>query len=195
MLLLGTLANTTAIIIGITFSTKSSNILIVILSLVIGAVIGEWLDVDKHLNHFGSFAEKKLSHNNAHFAEGFVTASLLFCVGSMAIMGSLESGLSHNHTILYTKSFMDGISALIFSTTMGVGVLLSSVSVLVYQGLITILASFIAPYLSQTVITEMNAVGGILLIGIGLSLLDLKKIKVANLLPALLLPPLIMLFF
>lgn len=184
-----------SMIIGITFSIKSSNILIVILSLVIGGVIGEWIDFDKHLNNLGTLAEKKISGTkNSSFSEGFVTSSLLFCVGSMAIMGALESGLSNNHTILYTKSIMDGISALIFSTTLGIGVVLSSVSVFLYQGAITLIASFIEPYVSQAVIVEMNAVGGILLMGIGFSLLNIKTIKVANLLPALLLPGIIMLF-
>ncbi|MEF9960024.1 MAG: DUF554 domain-containing protein, partial [Niameybacter sp.] len=193
------------LVIGLSFALQSENMLIVIVSLVIGALIGEWIDIDKRLNQFGEWMKEKIGERTqrrtkgktedgiaedtqSRLGEGFVTATLLFCVGSMAIMGALDSGLRMDHTILYTKSIMDGISALIFASSMGIGVALSAVPILIYQGSIALLAQTVQPYLTASMMTEMNAVGGILLMGIGLSLLEVKKIKVCNLLPALLIP-------
>lgn len=182
-------------VIGITFATASENILIVIISLVVGALIGEGINIDQKLNQIGTWVKGKVKSESGNVGEGFVTATLLFCVGSMAIMGSLDSGLRGDHTVLYTKSIMDGISALIFASSMGVGVLLSAVPILVYQGSITLLSSFIQPYLTQSMMTEMNAVGGVLLIGLGISILGIKDIKVSNLLPALIIPIILLALF
>ncbi len=175
-------------VIGITFATASENMLVVIISLVVGALMGEGINIDKKLNQLGGLIKSKVKSESGNVGEGFVTATLLFCVGSMAIMGSLDSGLRGDHTVLYTKAIMDGISALIFASSMGIGVLLSAVPILLYQGSITLLSSFIQPYLTQSMMTEMNAVGGILLIGLGISILGIKEIKVSNLLPALVIP-------
>lgn len=175
-------------VIGITFATASENMLVVIISLVVGALMGEGINIDKKLNQLGGLIKSKVKSESGNVGEGFVTATLLFCVGSMAIMGSLDSGLRGDHTVLYTKAIMDGISALIFASSMGIGVLLSAVPILLYQGNITLLSSFIQPYLTQSMMTEMNAVGGILLIGLGISILGIKEIKVSNLLPALVIP-------
>lgn len=183
------------LVIGITFATASENMLIVIISLVVGALIGEGIDIDQKLNQLGIWVKGKVKSESGNVGEGFVTATLLFCVGSMAIMGSLDSGLRDDHTVLYTKSIMDGISALIFASSMGVGVLLSVVPILVYQGSITLLSSFIQPYLTQAMMTEMNAVGGVLLIGLGISILGIKEIKVSNLLPALVIPIILLALF
>lgn len=182
----------TVTVIGITFAIKSENILIVIISLVIGAIIGEWIDIDKRLNQVGEWIKGKMKGENSNVGEGIVTATLLFCVGSMAIVGSLDSGLRNDHTVLYTKAILDGISAMLFASSMGAGVVLSAIPVLLYQGSITLLASVLEPLLSVALITEMSAVGGILIIGLGLTMLGIKKIKVANLLPAVFLPILIM---
>lgn len=184
----------TTMVIGITFAIKAENILIVVISLVIGAFIGEGIDIDRRLNGLGEWIKSKVKGDQSNIGEGFVTATLLFCVGSMAIMGSLDSGLRGDHSILYTKAVMDGIVTLIFVSSMGVGVILSAVSVLLYQGGITLLSSLIQPYLSTAIITEMNAVGGILLIGLGISMLGIKPIKVSNLLPTLIIPILILSF-
>ncbi|MBU3811309.1 MAG: DUF554 domain-containing protein [Candidatus Niameybacter stercoravium] len=181
-------------VIGITFATASENMLIVIISLVLGALMGEGINIDKKLNQLGGLIKSKVKSESGNVGEGFVTATLLFCVGSMAIMGSLDSGLRGDHTVLYTKSIMDGISALIFASSMGIGVLLSAVPILLYQGSITLLSSFIQPYLTQSMMTEMNAVGGILLIGLGISILGIKEIKVSNLLPALVIPVILLAF-
>ncbi|WP_330373829.1 MULTISPECIES: DUF554 domain-containing protein [Lachnospirales] len=193
-LIMSALGLVTAVI-GITFAIKSQNMLIVVVSLVIGALIGEWIDIDSKLNKVGDWLKDKVKgkggtglEEESRIGEGFVTATLLFCVGSMAIMGALDSGLRGDHTILYTKSIMDGISALIFASSMGIGVALSAFPILIYQGGIALMAQTVQPYLSDAMMIEMNAVGGILLIGIGLSLLDIKRIKVSNLLPALIIP-------
>lgn len=181
-------------VIGITFATASENMLIVIISLVVGALIGEGINIDKRLNQLGDLIKSKVKSESGNVGEGFVTATLLFCVGSMAIMGALDSGLRGDHTVLYTKAIMDGISALIFASSMGIGVILSAMPILLYQGSITLLSSFIQPYLTQSMMTEMNGVGGILLIGLGISILGIKEIKVSNLLPALVIPVILLAF-
>lgn len=181
-------------VIGITFATASENMLVVIISLVVGALMGEGINIDKKLNQLGGLIKSKVKSESGNVGEGFVTATLLFCVGSMAIMGSLDSGLRGDHTVLCTKAIMDGISALIFASSMGIGVILSAMPILLYQGSITLLSSFIQPYLTQSMMTEMNAVGGILLIGLGISILGIKEIKVSNLLPALVIPVILLAF-
>ena len=182
-------------VLGVQFSIASKNILIVIVSLVIGAIMGELIDIDKKLEVFGNNVQLKMKGNDSNFSAAFVSTTLIYCVGSMAILGSIESGINGNHTILYTKALMDGISAVFFASTLGAGVLFSSISVFIYQGILTILAGYVSPYLSSTVVTEMSATGGILLIALAFTILGIKKIKVANLLPAIFLPIVIMLFF
>lgn len=183
-------------VIGITYATKTQNILIVVISIVLGALIGEGIDIDKKLNSLGEWVKIKLKgEEDSRIGEGIVTATLLFCVGSMAIMGSLDSGLRNDHTILYTKAIMDGIAAMLFASSMGVGVILSAVPLFIYQGTITLLSSFLQPYLAPELIIEMSAVGGVLLIGLGFSILHIKTMKVANLLPAIFIPIVLMQFF
>lgn len=182
------------IAIGMMFAVESKNIMVIVFSLVIGSILGEWIDIEKRMNDLGDYVQDKLKAREGNFAQGFVTASLLFCVGSMAIMGSLQSGLMNDHKILFTKSVMDGVIAVVFSSTLGIGVALSFLPVLVYQGAIVLLASIIAPYLSSAVVTEMTATGGILLIGVGISVLEIKKVKVGNMLPAIFVPIVLMLF-
>lgn len=172
------------------------NALIVILSMAIGAVIGELINIQKWLDRFGAWVQSRFKRDDGttSVAEGFVTASLLFCVGAMTVVGSLESGLSGNHQTLYTKSILDLISSAVFSVSMGVGVLLSAVFVLVYQGSITLAASALAPILTDDTVAHMTCVGSLLIIGLGLNLLGITKLKVANLLPAIFLPMLLCLF-
>jgi uncharacterized membrane protein YqgA involved in biofilm formation len=179
---------------GMMFSIKSENIMVVVFSLVLGAIIGEAIDIEKRMNNLGDYVQDKLKSKEGNFSQGFVTASLLFCVGSMAIMGALQGGLMNDHRILFTKAIMDGIIAVVFASTMGTGVALSFLPVFIYQGSITLLASFIAPYLSEAVITEMTATGGVLLVGVGINILKIKEIKVGNMLPAIFLPIIFMLF-
>lgn len=179
---------------GMMFSIQSKEILIVVFSLVIGSILGEWIDVEKRMNDLGDYVQDKLGAKEGNFSKGFVTASLLFCIGSMAIMGSLQSGLVNDHNILYTKSVMDGVLSVVFASTLGIGVTMSFAPVLIYQGSIALLASIVAPYLSTAVITEMTATGGVLMIGVGFNILEIKKIKVGNMLPAIFIPIILMLF-
>lgn len=176
------------VFIGISGSLKAQDTLIVIISIAIGAVIGEIIDIDKQLKKLGDYIESKFKGGNNKISEGFVTSSLIYCVGAMAIMGSLESGLQGKYDTLFTKSLLDGTSSIIFSSTLGVGVLLSSVTVLIYQGAITLGASLIKPLLIDSVVANMSAAGSLLILGLGLNMLGVTKIKVANLLPAMFLP-------
>lgn len=167
---------------------QDANPILFIVSMVIGCVIGTFLNIEGKLDETGQYLQKKFGGKDSNIAAGFVAASLLFCVGTMAILGSLESGIQGNHTTLLVKSVLDGVSAIIFASTLGVGVLFSAVSVLLYQGALTLLASFLQPYLTADMIREISIVGGILIFGLGLNMLGLKKIKVANFLPGILVP-------
>ena len=162
-----------------------------------GTLIGELLDLDGRLNSLGEKIESKVSKNSQSensIAKGFVTASLLFCVGAMAIVGSLESGINGNHEILFSKSLLDLITSFILATTLGIGVMFSAAFVFLYQGSITVLAQFIGPYLSDVVIAEMTCVGSILIIALGLNMLGVTKLKIMNCIPAVFLPILLCLF-
>lgn len=176
------------IYIGISGALKGNNMLLIIISIAIGAVIGELLDVDKQIFKLGNRLEACFKATNSKIAEGFVTSSLLFCVGAMAIVGSLENGLTGNCNTLFVKSMLDGISSIIFASTFGIGVIFSSVVVLVYQGTITLTAAFLKPILVISLVNNMTAVGSLLIFGLGLNMLKLTKIKVANLLPAIFIP-------
>lgn len=176
------------LLIGITGAIKVNNILLVIISMVIGTAIGEAIDIDKYINNLGDLLEKKFKGKGGKVSEGFVTSSLLFCVGAMAIVGALNSGLKGDYHILYAKSMLDFVFSVIASSSLGIGVMLSSVSVLIYQGTITLLAFAIKGFLIETVITDMTTVGSLMIIGISLNMLGVSKLKVANFLPAILIP-------
>lgn len=183
--------------IGISGSLKGENTLLIIICIVIGALIGELIDIDNWINRLGKVIEKQVNKgakNNISITEGFVTASLLFCVGAMAIVGSLESGLRGNYDTLFAKSIIDGVTAIILTSTLGIGVIFSAITIFLYQGTITLGAGILANVLSDVVINNMTAVGSLLIIGIGLNVLGITKIKVANLLPAVVLPILLVFF-
>ncbi len=163
-------------------------IMLMIFSLVLGGLTGEFLKIEKRLENIGVWFQSKIPAREGAFAEGFVTASLVYCVGAMAIVGSLEDGLSGNPSTLYAKAILDGVSAVVFAATMGIGVAFSAIPVLAYQGAITLLAGVIKPWLNDIVISQMSLVGGILIFAIGINLLELKKINVGNLLPAVFIP-------
>lgn len=164
------------------------HILLLILSLVFGAIVGESVDLNDKIERFAEKLKSLTKSSDANFNKGFVSATILYCVGAMAIVGSLEDGLKSNPDTLFAKSALDGISAIMFSATLGPGVLLSALPVLLYQGSITLLSSVIRPLLTETVISQTSMIGSILIFAIGLSLLDISKIRVANILPALLVP-------
>lgn len=177
------------IYIGYSGSLAGSHTLVAILSLVIGAVIGTLLRLEDRVRSLGARLEKLVSKGDSgDFAKGFVSASLLFCVGAMAITGPLDSGLRNNHTTQYVKALIDGIGAVIFASNLGFGVLFSAFCILIYQGGITLLAGLIAPYLSELVIGEMTRVGSLLVLALGLNMLNVTKIKVMDYVPAVLLP-------
>lgn len=176
---------------GISGSLKGENSMILIISMVIGALIGEGLDLENRINHLGEWLEtkvKKKDSDKVSIAEGFVTASLLFCVGAMTIVGALQSGLTHNYEMLFNKSILDCVAAVIFASTLGIGVLFSAGFVLVYQGGITLLAQWIEPLLTDTIINEMTCVGSVIIIGLGLNMLGLTKLRVMNYVPAIFVP-------
>ncbi|WNF37156.1 DUF554 domain-containing protein [Bacillaceae bacterium IKA-2] len=179
------------IVIGIGMGLKSENILVVIGSLAIGALLGERWDLEGKLNFLGKWLEKKTgAKEEGSFAKGFVTATLIYVVGAMAILGALDSGLRNDHSVLYTKSMLDGFSAILFTSTLGIGVLFSAFPVMIYQGIIALLATQIVNFIPQeiidTFIVEMTATGGVMILAIGLNILGITKIRVANLLPAIL---------
>jgi len=171
-------------LIGLQMALKTQNILIVIISIVIGGLIGERIDIDKGLNSVGAWLTTRLGNKYGSVGEGFITGSLVFCVGAMAIVGSIQDGLTGDASTLYAKAMLDTIASIVFASGMGIGVALSSVSVFAYQGIITVLAGSLSSFISDKMIIEMTAVGGLLIIGISLLILEIKTIKVANLLPA-----------
>lgn len=176
--------------IGISGSLCGKNTLLAVVSMILGTVIGELLDLDKRINSAGNFIERKVSKGdeNSTAAQGFVSSSLLFCVGAMTIVGSLQAGLEGDCSVPFTKSAMDFCSSIFFASTLGVGVLFSAGFVLVYQGLITLLATRIAPVLTTAVVSEMNCVGYIIIIGLALNILGVTNLKVMNMVPAVFLP-------
>ncbi len=176
------------VLVGFKAAFASEALLVVILSLVIGSLVGEWIDIEAKLEAMGAWLDTKVPGGQGSVAKGFVTASLVFCVGSMAIVGALESGLTGNHQTLYAKAILDGIISVIFTTTMGIGVIFSALAVFVYQGSITLSATVIKPFLTPEVVAQMTSVGGLLIISIGLNMLEVTKIRVGNMLPAIFIP-------
>ena len=161
-----------------------------VLSLVFGSIVGEALDIETRLDHLGEWIKGKMPKKLAGktFVDGFVTASMLFCVGAMAVVGSLEDGLNGDYSILAAKSVLDGISSLLFAASLGFGVAMSILPLALYQGGITLLAQFVKPYMTDALITQMSCVGSVLIFAIGINMIFGKKIKVGNLLPAILFP-------
>lgn len=167
---------------------ETNFIMLMIICLVLGSILGEAIGIEQKLNSIANKIQNKFPSKLGNFSEGFVTATLLFCVGAMSIVGSLEEGLNGNANTLYAKSILDCISSFIFSATLGVGVFFASIPVLLYQGTITILAEYLKPLLTAEVISQMSLIGNVLILGIGINILEIKNIKVANMLPAIFLP-------
>ncbi|MBN1841491.1 MAG: DUF554 domain-containing protein [Deltaproteobacteria bacterium] len=176
------------VLIGLKTALETHAILVVIFSLVIGSIVGELLKIEDRLEQFGHWIGSRLSKDSKGIAKGFVSTSLLYCVGAMAIVGAMESGLTGNHQTLFAKSILDGLGSVLFASTLGIGVLFSAVSVFVYQGLITSTASFLKQFLLPDVVSQMSAVGGLLIMAIGIGLLEIKKIKTGNIVPAVFIP-------
>ena len=176
--------------IGVSGMLKGENVLITILSMVFGTLVGEWIDLDEKINQLGDAIEQKVSSpgEKVSVSKGFVTASLLFCVGAMAIVGALQSGLTRNHDTLFAKSLIDGIAAIVMASSLGIGVFLSAGLILVYEGGITLFANVLAPLLTDSVINEMTCVGSLLIVGLALNMLKLTNLKIMNYAPAVFFP-------
>jgi uncharacterized protein len=197
---------------GIMGSLEANNMLIVIVSIAIGSIIGEWIDIEKQLENMGDKIQNRFSkpkdntrsigsvataissdseleeENKSGIAKAFVAATLMYCSGGMAIVGSLQSGLEQNHTTLFIKSILDGVTSIVLASAMGIGVVFSAIPLLLYQGLIAISASFAKGLLTDVVVADMSSIGGILILGIGINILGLSKIKVGNMIPAVIIP-------
>ncbi|MEW9031383.1 MAG: DUF554 domain-containing protein [Planifilum fimeticola] len=175
-------------VMGLSMAMRSENIIVILVSLVLGGVVGGWLHLDEQLKRFGRWMEERFG-NKEGFASGFITATLVFCVGPMAVLGALAGGLKGEHELLFTKAMLDGFTAIIFTSSLGVGVLFSAVPIFLYQGAIALSAEWITrlfqgPLLDR-ILEDLTAVGGIMIIAIGLNLLNLTRIRVADWLPAL----------
>jgi hypothetical protein len=180
------------ILLGLQMALKTANIFIVLGSLLLGGLLGEWCRLHDRLDALGNWLESKFKrHEHDRFSEGFVTTSLLFCIGPMAILGSIEDGLRGDYKTLAIKAMMDGFAAMAFAAELGWGVLFSAASVLVYQGGITLAAAPLQRVLTDAMITEMTATGGLMIVGIGLMLLEIKRLPLANYLPGLIIAPLL----
>jgi len=178
---------------GIKGAFDNENALLLVISMVLGAITGELIDIDKWMNKLGLWAENKLVRQPApgskhSFSKGFVSASILFCTGSMAIVGSLQSGLQGNHQMLFVKSVMDGTMSLVFGASLGLGTAFSAIPVILYQGGIALGSFYIRDLLSPETIREMSAIGSLVIAAIGFNFLEVKEIKVANLIPAIFIP-------
>jgi len=182
------------LVIGMTSAVKTEDTLCVIISMVIGTFLGELLRIEDRLNGLGNTIKVKVMKNrdSGKFTEGFMTATLMFCIGSMAIMGSMEAGINGDYSIILSKSVIDCISAVTFAAAMGIGVCFSALPILLYQGMLTLLARQIGPFLPEAMVIEMSAVGGLLIIGLALNMLEVlgddKRIPVGNMLPGIFLP-------
>jgi uncharacterized membrane protein YqgA involved in biofilm formation len=180
------------LVVGLSMAMQGRELIMVLISLAFGAILGEWMDIEGRLDRFGRWLEKRLNLTGKSPAKGFIYTSLLFCVGSLAIVGSLTDGLKGDPSILVTKALLDGIISIPFAATMGAGVLGSAIPVLLYQGGLTLLASKIQFFFTPVMVRELTSVGGVIVIGIGVNILGLQKIRVGNFIPALVLIVLIL---
>lgn len=183
------------LVIGISGAITTKNMMLVILSLVIGTAAGEAIRIEDHLDRLGNWAQNRFARGDSGFSQGFISATLLFCIGSMAVVGSLEAGLQNKADTLLAKSALDGVSAIIFASSMGPGVILSVIPLTLYQGGIALLAGLIGNFLPEAAILEMSATGSVMIIGLGMNMLGVmeERIRVGNMLPALLIPAVYML--
>ena len=176
------------LVIGISSAIDTNNMLLLVISLVLGGAIGSLVRIDDSLERFGKYIEGKFSNSDNQFAKGFVITSLIYCVGAMSIVGSIEAGVQGDNTTLFIKSILDGVTAIVFAATLGFGVLFSSIPTFFYQGAIVLLGIQLEPFITEELVTEIGAVGGVIIIGIGLTMLGIKKINLGDLLPAIFIP-------
>lgn len=180
---------------GIHMASRTDDFLIMIFSIVLGAIAGEMIDLDKWINRFGEWLKRKLKSGNDNFSEGLVTAFLLYCMGSMTILGAFEEGLGGEPNLLLAKSVLDGFSSIALTASLGIGVIFSVIPLLIYQGGLTLFAASLQDILTDPIINELTAVGGLLLIGLGINILEIKKLKILNMLPSLVIVVILAYFF
>lgn len=178
------------LLLGFKMAFQGQQLLVVLFSLIVGSVVGELINIDRYLNQLGNWLQSKFKAKGSNFTEGLVTSFLLFCIGPLTFLGCLEEGLGNPPNQLITKSIMDGFSSIALSSAMGLGVMVSALPLLLFQGGITLMASFIEPLLTDAMITELTATGGLMIVALAINILEIKKIKVANMLPALAFAPL-----
>lgn len=179
------------LIIGAQMGLKTQNPLVLVFSILLGAITGELLRLDDRLTSLGDWMKSRMRGSNERFTEGFVSSSVLFCIGSMAILGSFDEGLRGDHTILFTKSILDGFASVAFAASFGLGVIFSAIPVFIYQASLTAFATVLQPILSEPMMVELTATGGALIIGISINLMELRRIPLTNMLPALLYAPIL----
>lgn len=182
------------VVIGIQMALQGKNSLMVVLSVLVGGVIGEWLHLEERFAGLAGRLKDLLRSGNARFVDGLVNASLIYCIGAMAILGSFDEGIRGDHSILFTKSLLDGFAAIALASTYGSGVLFSAIPVLLYQGFLTVFASFFQSWFSEYLIAQLTATGGTLILGIGINLLGIASIRLSSLLPSLVIIVLLSLF-
>ncbi len=175
-------------ILGIASGVKSENVLLLVVSIVIGIIIGETVNIQNKLDRLGNNLQDKFGKGDNQFSSAFVTASLVTCAGAMSIVGSIESGIYGDHTTMFVKSLLDGVLCLLLASNLGIGVAFSGITIFVYQGIITMAATGIGRFLTPEIVNEMSAVGGVLILAIGINLLEFKTIRVANIIPAIFIP-------
>lgn len=173
------------IVLGVGMAVKGQMLLIIVFSLIIGTILGELMSLDKQVDELSGVLKTKLRLKNPKFAEGMLTAFLLYCVGSMTIVGAIDEGMGNGSEVLMTKALMDGFSSIALASVFGVGVSMSVVPLLIFQGGLTLLAYWLGDFIGKDVITELTAVGGILLVGLGINILEIKQIRIMNMLPSL----------
>ncbi len=173
------------LVIGMQMAFKVQNLLVLIFSILIGGIIGEAVNLEFYFEKFAAFLKQSVRINDEKFTEGFITATLIYCIGSMAVIGSLNEGLRGDKTLLFTKSILDGFTSVALASTYGIGVLFSVIPLFIYQSSLTVMASSFQSLFSDAMVAELTAVGGVLILGIGINLLEIKKIKLMNLLPSL----------
>jgi uncharacterized membrane protein YqgA involved in biofilm formation len=183
------------IFIGIKMALKTDYLLIMVFSIVIGSVLGELINIEKGINNLSEYLKRKIKLSSDKFSEGLITAFLLFCLGSMTIIGAIEEGLGNRPTLLLTKSLMDGFSSIALTASLGIGVIFSAIPLLIYQGGLTIFANNLQNFFTQVMINELTAVGGILLIGLGINILEILKLRISNMLPSLIIVIILVLIF
>ena len=181
--------------IGISMVVKMEHILIVVGSLAIGSLIGEWMNIEVGAERMSNFLMRKFRIGSEKFSEGLITAFLLFCIGSMTILGTIQEGTGGSSDLLFTKSLMDFFSAMLLASAFGFGVVVSAIPVLIFQGLLTLLAMYASAFFTPTIVMGLTSVGGILLIGLGINILEIKKLRIMNMLPALLVVVLLLWIF